>query len=101
VTGVANGETLLKLPDAFALYQNYPNPFNPSTTIRFDLPKASFVRVRLYDLLGRQIVTLMEEKLAAGNHKLEFDGSFLSSGIYFYYLEADGFVQAMKMTLIE
>ncbi|MGA9115400.1 MAG: SBBP repeat-containing protein [Bacteroidota bacterium] len=78
------GET----PGAFALYQNHPNPFNPSTTIRFRTAERGFVRLAVYDLLGRQAALPFQGNLAAGEHSVVFDGSGLASGVYFYRLEA-------------
>jgi hypothetical protein len=92
---------LASIPDKFLLYQNYPNPFNPVTTISFDLPKSSFVNVRVYDLLGRDAVVLANGMRSAGNHVITFDGSRLPSGIYFCRLQGGGFVQTKKMLLLK
>jgi hypothetical protein len=74
------------LPVKIALLQNYPNPFNPSTTIKYELPKATEVRLSVYDILGREVSVLVNEKKEAGVHEVKFDGSNLSSGVYFYRL---------------
>jgi predicted secreted protein len=79
----------------------YPNPFNPSTQITFDLPKASHVTLGVFDLLGREVGILTDEAYPAGTHSATFDGSNLSSGIYFYRLQAGDFVQAKKMVLLK
>jgi hypothetical protein len=78
-TGVAPGD----LPTAFALLQNYPNPFNPSTTIGYEVPVTSNVRMVVYDLLGREITVLVDEKKTAGRYAVRFDASLLASGVYF------------------
>ncbi len=87
------------------LHQNYPNPFNPSTTIRFDLPKSDYVTLRLYDLAGREIITLLKDRLASGSHEISFnglnsDGQELPSGLYFCQLQTGTISQARKMILL-
>jgi hypothetical protein len=72
------------LPTTFALEQNYPNPFNPTTTIRYQVPINSRVRLKVYDVLGREVVTIVDEEKAAGYHEEVFDASHLASGVYFY-----------------
>ena len=89
------------LPTTMALYQNYPNPFNPSTTIRFDLPVRSIVKVDIYNILGQKVATIIDRELRAGRHEVEFDGSGFASGIYFYRLNAGESVQTRKMLLIK
>jgi len=89
------------LPHKFALYQNYPNPFNPSTKIIFDLAKETNVKIVVYDLLGRQISIIADSYMKAGSHEISFNGSDLSSGIYFYELRTDGFREVRKMSLIK
>jgi hypothetical protein len=84
---------------SFNLYQNYPNPFNPKTTIHFSIPKRSFVTLRVYDLLGREIALLVNEERSAGEYKTVFDGKNLSSGVYFYRLLAGEFSQTKKFIL--
>jgi hypothetical protein len=78
----------IALPQSFALYQNYPNPFNPSTTIEFALPKSAFITLKVYNLLGEEVATLVAEKRVAGIHKINWDASGLASGVYLYRLEA-------------
>ncbi|MEJ5305262.1 MAG: YCF48-related protein [Ignavibacteria bacterium] len=85
----------------FALYQNYPNPFNPVTTIKFSIPEASNVKLSLYDVLGRKVKILVDEKLNAGIYTFNFDGSELASGIYIYRLEAGKNVSIKKMMLLK
>jgi len=89
------------IPQYFSLSQNYPNPFNPTTTIQFALPKPSSVTLKIYDILGREVLTLVDEDLQPGEYKVEFDASSLASGVYIYRLEAEGFVQAKKLTLLK
>ena len=88
------------LPNQFALYQNYPNPFNPSTTISYDLPSNDFVTLKIYDVLGNEIITLINEEQPAGYHKINFDASALSSGMYFYTLQSGNKILTNKMILL-
>jgi hypothetical protein len=83
------------------LYQNYPNPFNPVTNIKFDLPKDEFVKIILYDILGREAAPVINEFKKAGTYEVKFDGSNLSSGTYFYRIEAGDFVDTKKMILVK
>ncbi|MEP1307321.1 MAG: T9SS type A sorting domain-containing protein, partial [Balneola sp.] len=92
-------ETLI--PDQVVLNQNYPNPFNPATTINYALTKDANVRLEVYDILGRLITTLVNDKQKAGWHKVRFDGSAFSSGVYFYRLHAGKDFKLGKMTLIK
>lgn len=85
----------------YKLNQNFPNPFNPSTTISFELPKAAQTLLKIYDMSGREVKTLINESLIAGYHEVNFNGEFLSSGIYFYKLITPGFTQSKKMVLIK
>jgi hypothetical protein len=88
------------IPERLELYQNYPNPFNPTTTIEFALPKAESVTLYIYDLLGREVATLVSERLAAGIHAFKWDASGLAGGVYFYRLQAGNFVQSKKLVLM-
>ncbi|MEJ2104021.1 MAG: C25 family cysteine peptidase [Ignavibacteriaceae bacterium] len=85
----------------FALYQNYPNPFNPVTSINFSIPDESIVNLKIFNVLGKQILTLVNENLSKGNYIVEFNASELPSGIYFYRLQAGSFVETKKMTLMK
>ncbi|GEM_PF-4824263 len=85
----------------FLLEQNYPNPFNPSTNIRFQIPTDGNVTLRIYDILGREVVTLVNEKLTAGEHEVMFDASKLASGVYLYRIEAGNYTDIKKMLLIK
>jgi hypothetical protein len=87
-------------PDDFVLYQNYPNPFNPSTMISYQLPVGSDVTLKVYDILGNEIVTLVDEYKPAGRYDVEFNASALPSGVYFYHLKAGSFVETKKMILL-
>ncbi|MEW5843122.1 MAG: YCF48-related protein [Bacteroidota bacterium] len=106
------GETSIKeenkSPTDFVLYQNYPNPFNPTTTIKFSIPSVgrnsistSKVTLKVYDLLGREITTLVNEEKLAGNYEVKFDGSKLCSGVYFYRLTAGDFTASKKLILLK
>jgi len=88
------------IPDGFSLSQNYPNPFNPSTTIKYELPKSSFVSLKVYDILGREAASLVNEEKPAGSYSVDFTAK-LSSGVYFYTLKAGAFVQTKKLTIIK
>ena len=89
------------LPQGYTLSQNYPNPFNPTTTIDFTLPASGFVSLKVYDLLGREIMTLVNEQKAAGTYRATFEASNLPSGTYFYALKAGSFSEVKKMTLVK
>jgi hypothetical protein len=94
-------EADLGTPKTFELSQNYPNPFNPSTTIRFNLPEAGNVKLIIYNILGQEIQTLVNEFKEAGVHTVNFDASDLNSGLYIYKLQAGSQFQTRKMTLIK
>jgi hypothetical protein len=89
------------IPLTYTLSQNYPNPFNPTTTIEYQLPKQAFVKLKIFDLLGREVTTLMNERNAAGKHSVRFDALSLTSGVYFYKLETDDFIQTRKLLLLK
>ncbi|MBE2217805.1 MAG: T9SS type A sorting domain-containing protein [Ignavibacteria bacterium] len=90
-----------EVPSAFGLEQNYPNPFNPSTTFKFNVPSASNVSLKIYDMLGNEITTLVNENLQSGVYEVKFDASTLSSGVYFYSLNAGNFTATKKMMLVK
>ena len=99
-------EVDLGAPKKFELSQNYPNPFNPTTTIKFNLPEAGNVKLTLFNILGQEIKTLVNEFKESGVHTINFDASELNSGIYIYKLEAgssqgQAFTQTRKMNLIK
>ena len=85
----------------YSLKQNFPNPFNPSTTIKFSVQKESFVSIKVYDIAGKEITTLVNERKAAGNYSMEYDASNLPSSIYFYRMQAGSFVSTKKLILIK
>jgi hypothetical protein len=88
------------LPGSFKLFQNYPNPFNPSTTIRYELPEKSLVTINIYSVLGEEIATLVNEGKDVGSYQVRFDGTGLSSGVYFYRMRARDFVETKKLLLL-
>jgi len=90
-----------QMPQMFALKQNYPNPFNPSTVINYQLPMNSLVTLKVFDILGREVATLVNEVIEAGSYNAQFDGSKLSSGIYFYTLNAGEFSATKKLLLLK
>jgi len=98
VGGVINGAKTF--PSNVFLEQNYPNPFNPTTTIRYGLPRASNVSLAVYNTLGQLVRTLVSGGEQAGDHEVEFDGSGLASGVYFYRIQAGSFVKTMKMLVL-
>lgn len=98
-SNVVEGEIIAV--NKFELSQNYPNPFNPSTSIKFNLPVASNVKLSVFNLLGQEVKTLVNGFKTAGSHTITFDASGLSSGIYIYKIEANNFAQTRKMTLIK
>jgi hypothetical protein len=102
-TEIPNGINVIstKIPTDYTLSQNYPNPFNPITNIKFDIPKASFVKLIVYDLLGRELRTLVNEQLKAGTYKADWDASEFPSGVYFYKLSAGDFTETKKMVLVK
>ncbi len=99
ITSVKN--TLENLPHEYSLAQNYPNPFNPTTKIKFGLPENTFTKLIIYDVLGREVKTLLNNELSAGYHEVEFNSSNLSSGIYFYSLQVKEFTSTKKMILMK
>ncbi|HPC11332.1 MAG TPA: T9SS type A sorting domain-containing protein, partial [candidate division Zixibacteria bacterium] len=89
------------MPGRFELAQNYPNPFNPSTTIGFTLPTAQDVQLVVYNVLGQEIATLVNGRMAAGSHQVTFEASGRPSGVYFYRLTYEDGVETRKMTLVK
>jgi hypothetical protein len=89
------------IPDDYKLYENYPNPFNPSTNIKFDIPKAGFVKLAVYDLLGKELVVLASEKLNAGTYQVDWNAGSYPSGVYFYKLVSNEFINVKKMVLVK
>ena len=104
VTGVEMDP--LPVPKTFELSQNYPNPFNPTTEIRFSLPKESAVKIVVFDMIGRLVTTLVDQRLASGSHRVSWNGrdqngGAVSSGVYFYHMQTEGFTATKKMVLIK
>jgi hypothetical protein len=96
--GIEENET--NLPIEYALKQNYPNPFNPSTRIKYSIPQSSYVIIKVFDILGNAIATLVNEEKSIGNYEVQFDATGISSGVYFYTLTAGNFVENKKMVLL-
>jgi hypothetical protein len=89
------------IPDKFNLYQNYPNPFNPVTNIKFDIPKSSFVTLKVYNVLGKESALLLNESKSAGSYEIDFDASSLTSGVYFYRIETESFTETKRMVILK
>jgi ligand-binding sensor domain-containing protein len=100
VTSVEPENIRVKEPKKFSLFQNYPNPFNPITSLQYAISSRQFVTLKVYDLLGREAATLVNEEKPVGEYEVEFDGSALTSGIYFYQLKAGEFSETKKMVLL-
>jgi hypothetical protein len=98
-SGISNNITAS--PDNFVLYQNYPNPFNPATNLEFGISNLGFVSLKIYDVLGNEVTTLVNENLNPGTYKYTFDGSGLSSGVYFYKLTSDSYSDIKRMILLK
>lgn len=94
-------QNISDIPKNYGISQNYPNPFNPTTVINYQLPVSSVVTLKVYDILGREIATLVNAKITAGYHSASFNGEHLSSGIYFYRLQADSYIQTKKLILLK
>jgi len=96
--GVSDDELIA---EKFELQQNYPNPFNPSTRISYVIPSASFVNLKVYDIIGNEIAVLVNEEKQAGNYQIDFDATELTGGVYFYQLLTGSFVETKKMILMK
>jgi hypothetical protein len=94
-------EANLEIPKEFSLSQNYPNPFNPSTTIRFSLPSRSFVSLKVFDVLGREVSILLADEMPAGTYARQWNAAELPSGVYFYRLQSDKFTETKKFVLLK
>lgn len=94
-------EANVNAPDRFSLNQNYPNPFNPSTAIEYQIPQSSFVTIKVYDALGKEVVTLVNEEKPAGIHQVNFEPKDLTSGLYLYKIKAGNFEQTKKMIFLK
>ena len=101
ITSVKNERTAHEAPSGFILSQNFPNPFNPKTTISYSIPQTNFVTIKVYDVLGKEVATLVNEVKSIGNYNVEFNASILTSGIYFYRMQAGSFVETKKLILLK
>ena len=100
----SEAEVTIGAPTAFALRQNYPNPFNPTTTIAYDIPAAGaghLVTLKVYDLVGREVATLVEEQQEPGRYEAKFDASRLAGGVYFYRIQAGSYTETKKLLLLK
>lgn len=97
--GIRN--TSIEIPEKFLLFQNYPNPFNPSTKIKFNIKESKFVTLKVYDVLGKEVLVLVNEKLQPGEYEVPFTLTEFSSGVYYYKLQAGALVQTKKMILLK
>ena len=100
ITGTGNN-TALTIAESFALSQNYPNPFNPSTTINYTIPNSGLVTLKVFDIIGKEVASLVNGMVTAGSHSVNFNASKLSSGVYFYRIESGNFVDTKKMFLLK
>jgi hypothetical protein len=98
-TGISNYNNIV--PAIYAVSQNYPNPFNPTTNINFDLPKGNVVKLKVYDMSGKEVAVLLNEFKSAGRYTYTFGASSLSSGVYFYRISAGDFSDTKKMILVK
>ena len=101
VTPATGITPISNIPDKFSLSQNYPNPFNPATTINFSIPKSGLVTLKVFDVLGQEVATLVNDPKVAGTYSVNFDGSTLTSGVYFYRIEAGDYIDVKKMVLLK
>ena len=100
-SGIEDWQDNIEFPNKVKLLQNYPNPFNPNTTIMYRIPELSFVTLKVYDVLGNEVATLVEEEKKQGMYNVLFGGTGLSSGVYYYELRIGDFAQTKKMILIQ
>jgi hypothetical protein len=99
--GVTDVEDTKQLPTEFLLSQNYPNPFNPSTKIKYSIPQSSNILIKVIDILGNEVATLVNEEKPAGTYEINWNAANLPSGVYFYQLKAGDFIQTKKMLLLK
>src|SRR5437773_2956585 len=99
LVGISNNNN--QVPNSYKLEQNYPNPFNPGTEISFAIPKSGLVELKIYDIVGREVATILNENRPAGNYKVQFNASAFASGVYFYTLKSGDFTDTKKMVLIK
>jgi len=96
-----DGNSNIDMPKRFILSQNYPNPFNPTTRIKYEVPKSSFVTIKIFNILGKEVASLVNENKKAGDYNVEFNASKLSSGVYFYQMTSSNFSSSKKMILLK
>jgi hypothetical protein len=89
------------IPQTYNLYNNYPNPFNPTTIINFDVPKQGSLKIKIYNSLGELVKTIVDQTFSPGTYSVDFDGTNLASGIYFYSLESESVLQVKRMVLVK
>ena len=89
------------IPTEYKLFQNYPNPFNPTTQIKYSVPRNSFVSLKVYSLIGQEVATIFEGVRQTGNYTALFNGNSLSSGVYFYQLKGNNFIESKKFVLLK
>jgi hypothetical protein len=99
VTGI--GTQLSLIPEKYELSQNYPNPFNPTTKISYSIPKAGIVTMKIFDVTGREVASLVNELMQPGAYTVDFNASAFASGVYFYRLEAQDFIDTKRMVLLK
>ena len=99
ISGVNNNNK--NVPDKYSLSQNYPNPFNPATSIKYQLPKNSYVKIKIFDILGKEITTLVSQKQNAGVYIVDWNATQYPSGVYFYKMETENFIDVKRMILVK
>ena len=99
VVGTKDNEAIQ--PMTYSLQQNYPNPFNPTTKIKYSIPEASQVSLKVYDILGNEVASLVNQEKQAGTYEVQFNASSLSSGVYFYKIKSGSFIQTRKMIVLK
>jgi len=99
LTAVKNGKS--NLPGSFSLSQNYPNPFNPTTMIQYSVPKSGLVTLKVYNMLGQEVATLVNQQQQAGNYNVNFNATRLASGVYMYRIQSGSFSSTKKMTYLK
>ncbi|MFQ5750936.1 MAG: T9SS type A sorting domain-containing protein, partial [bacterium] len=100
ITAVESDE-VAAIPERYSLYQNYPNPFNPTTNIEFDVVQQGPVTLKVYNVIGEEVATVLDEVMPAGRQRVTFNGANLATGVYFYRLEVNGFVATKKLLLMK
>lgn len=98
---VGIGGTISEIPKVFKLYTNYPNPFNPVTTIRYDVPRATNMKIVIYDILGKEVDILVNGYIKPGSHEVKWDATNYASGTYFYRFESDAYTEVKKMSVVK